>query len=41
MNQFNWNLLYPEAEKADGMILWNGTPAGITAPPGNYFAKIW
>ena len=40
MNQFYWNLLYPEAEKADGMILWNGTPAGITAPPGNYFARI-
>ncbi len=40
MNQFNWNLLYPEAEKADGMILWTGTPAGITAPPGNYFARV-
>jgi len=40
MNQFNWNLLYPEAEKADGMILWNGTPAGITAPPGNYYARV-
>jgi photosystem II stability/assembly factor-like uncharacterized protein len=40
INQFNWNLLYPEAEKADGMILWTGTPAGITAPPGNYFARV-
>ena len=29
MNQFNWDLLYPEAERAEGMILWNGSPAGI------------
>jgi photosystem II stability/assembly factor-like uncharacterized protein len=40
INQFNWNLMYPEAEKADGMILWNGEPSGITAAPGNYFAKV-
>jgi photosystem II stability/assembly factor-like uncharacterized protein len=40
MNQFVWNLRYPEGEKADGMILWNGTPGAIVAPPGNYFAKI-
>jgi hypothetical protein len=40
MNSFNWNLQYPEAEKIDGMILWNGVPGNIIAPPGNYFAKI-
>jgi hypothetical protein len=40
MNQFNWDLLYPEAERADGMILWNGSPSGIVAPPGNYFARF-
>ncbi len=40
MNQFVWNLRYPDGEKADGMILWNGTPSAIVAPPGNYFAKI-
>lgn len=40
MNQFTWNLLYPEAEKIEGMILWNGIPAGIVAAPGNYFAKF-
>jgi photosystem II stability/assembly factor-like uncharacterized protein len=39
-NQFVWDLRYPEGEKADGMILWNGTPSTIVAPPGNYFAKI-
>lgn len=40
MNQFNWNLQYPGAEAVDGMILWNGTPGGIIAPPGEYFFKI-
>ncbi|HEU0064613.1 MAG TPA: hypothetical protein VFQ58_06265, partial [Flavisolibacter sp.] len=38
MNQFNWDLKYPETEKIEGMILWNGTPGGIIAPPGNYYA---
>jgi len=40
MNSFNWNLQYPDAEKIDGMILWNGVPGSIAAPPGNYFAKL-
>jgi len=40
MNQFVWNLQYPEAERIEGMILWTGVPGAITAPPGNYFAKI-
>jgi hypothetical protein len=40
MNQFAWNLLYPESERIEGMILWNGVPGGIVAPPGNYFAKF-
>ncbi len=40
MNQFVWNLLYPEAERIEGMILWNGVPAGIVAAPGNYFARF-
>ncbi|HUS01997.1 MAG TPA: hypothetical protein VMY77_09735, partial [Chitinophagaceae bacterium] len=40
MNQFVWNLLYPEAERIESMILWNGVPAGIVAPPGNYFARF-
>jgi hypothetical protein len=31
---------YPEAERIEGMILWNGIPNAITAPPGNYFAKF-
>ncbi|MFL5809802.1 MAG: hypothetical protein ACJ749_09780, partial [Flavisolibacter sp.] len=40
MNQFVWNMLYPESEKIEGMILWNGVPGAIAAPPGNYFARI-
>jgi photosystem II stability/assembly factor-like uncharacterized protein len=40
MNVFVWDLRYPEAERIEGMILWNGVPAGIIAPPGNYFARF-
>lgn len=40
MNQFVWNMLYPPAEKIDGLILWHGTVPGPTAAPGNYFYKI-
>ncbi|MFT3845495.1 MAG: hypothetical protein QM725_10610 [Lacibacter sp.] len=40
LNVFSWNLQYPPAEPADGMILWNGAPGSITAPPGNYFALV-
>jgi photosystem II stability/assembly factor-like uncharacterized protein len=40
MNQFSWNLQYPAADRIEGMILWNGVPGAITAPPGNYFARI-
>jgi photosystem II stability/assembly factor-like uncharacterized protein len=40
MNQFNWNLLYPESERVEGMVLWNGVPSGILAAPGNYYTRI-
>jgi photosystem II stability/assembly factor-like uncharacterized protein len=40
MNQFVWDLLYPPADRAEGMILWNGTPGPILAAPGKYYAKI-
>jgi ABC-type transporter Mla subunit MlaD len=33
-------LLYPPAERIEGMILWNGNPSGIVAPPGAYFARF-
>jgi hypothetical protein len=40
MNTTAWNLLYPPAERIEGMILWNGVPGGIVAPPGSYFARL-
>ncbi|MFM8710215.1 MAG: hypothetical protein ACKOC7_02970, partial [Sphingomonadales bacterium] len=39
-NRVVWDLQYPGAEKADDLILWNGVPGTITAPPGNYFAVV-
>ena len=40
MNQFVWNLQYPEAERIEGMILWNGVPGAILASPGDYHYKL-
>jgi photosystem II stability/assembly factor-like uncharacterized protein len=41
MNQFAWNMNYPDAEKIpEGMIVWNGNVNGPKAIPGNYLAKF-
>ena len=40
MNQFEWDMNYPVAERVEGLILWNGFVGGPKAPPGNYFAKF-
>ena len=40
MNQFVWDMIYPEGERIEGMVLWNGVPGGIKAAPGQYYAKI-
>lgn len=40
MNQFIWDMNYPEAERVEGLILWNGFVGGPKAAPGNYFAKF-
>lgn len=40
MNQFVWDMRYPENERVEGLILWNGVPGTIVAPPGQYFVKI-
>ncbi len=40
MNQFVWDMNYPEGERIDGMILWNGIPGTTKAIPGQYIAKI-
>jgi len=40
MNQFEWDMNYPEAERIEGLILWNGAITGPRAAPGNYYAKF-
>lgn len=41
MNQFVWNMNYPDAEKIpDTLIVWNGNVNGPKAVPGTYYAKI-
>ena len=40
MNQFIWDMNYPEADRVDGLILWNGFVGGPKAAPGSYFAKF-
>lgn len=40
MNQFEWDMNYPEAVRVEGLILWNGFIGGPKAAPGNYFAKF-
>lgn len=40
MNQFVWDQNYPPAERADGMILWNGGIGSAKAAPGKYTGKI-
>jgi hypothetical protein len=42
LQRFIWNMLYPDAEKFDGMILWSG--GGLTGPraiPGEYRAVLF
>lgn len=40
INQFEWDMNYSQAEKVEGLILWNGFVGGPKAAPGNYFAKF-
>lgn len=39
-NQFYWNLMYPDAEKVKGMILWWASLSGPKALPGTYTVKL-
>ena len=39
-NYFNWDMLYPEGEKFDKMILWWATLAGPKAIPGQYTVQL-
>ena len=36
LNAFSWNFQYSGGVNIDGMFLWNGTPGGPLAAPGNY-----
>ena len=40
VNQFVWDQNYPPAERADGMILWNGGIGSAKAAPGKYLSLI-
>ncbi len=40
LNQFVWNLQYPEGERIEGMVLWNGVPGSVLAPPGEYYYRL-
>ena len=39
-NQFNWNMMYPDAEKIKGMILWWASLSGPKALPGTYMVEL-
>ncbi|MBM3415680.1 MAG: glycosyl hydrolase [Bacteroidetes bacterium] len=38
LNQFEWDMNHPPAERVEGLILWNGFVSGPKAAPGEYFA---
>lgn len=40
MNQFVWDLSYPDAEGFDGLIMWAGNLSGPRAVPGMYEARL-
>ena len=40
MNQFVWDMMYPPAEKLDGLILWNGNVEGPKVAPGRYSTRF-
>lgn len=40
MNQFVWDLDYPDAEGFEGLIMWAGNLSGPRAVPGMYSARL-
>lgn len=40
LNQFVWNMRYPDAEGFDGLIMWGGRLTGPRAVPGRYQARL-
>ena len=40
LNQFAWNLRYPDASTFEGIIMWAGGTQGPVAPPGTYAVRM-
>lgn len=40
MNEFNWNMMYPDAKRFDGLIMWAGSTSGPMAVPGTYEVRL-
>ncbi len=40
VNQFNWNMRYPDAVTFDGLIMWAAGTQGPVAPPGLYKVRM-
>jgi photosystem II stability/assembly factor-like uncharacterized protein len=40
LNQFSWNLRYPDAVRFENMIMWAGNTNGPIAPPGTYRVRM-
>ena len=40
LNQFAWNLRYPDASTFEGIIMWAGGTQGPVAPPGTYAVRL-
>lgn len=40
LNQFSWNLRYPDAVSFDNLIMWAANTTGPVAPPGSYAVKL-
>jgi hypothetical protein len=40
MNQFVWNMYYPDVEKVENMVMWTGISRGPKAAPGIYSVSI-
>ena len=40
LNQFSWNLRYPDAVSFDNLIMWAAGTNGPVAPPGTYSVRL-
>ena len=40
VNNFEWNMRYPDAESFEGLVMWSGSVRGPMAAPGAYRARL-